>query len=87
MLLVVIAAMYAVYHGPDGLAAIARRVHRYAGVLADALRRGGVDVRQGAFFDTIQVKVRAAATTTPSRSRATRRRPASTSGRCCGRSG
>ncbi|MDQ1605136.1 MAG: glycine dehydrogenase, partial [Actinomycetota bacterium] len=61
VLLAVIAAMYAVYHGPDGLAAIARRVHRYAGVLADALRRGGVDVRQGAFFDTIQVKVRGGA--------------------------
>ena len=37
------ASMYAVYHGPDGLAAIAGRVARYAAVLAAALRDGGVD--------------------------------------------
>ena len=43
VLLAVIASMYAVYHGPDGLAAIARRVHRFASVLAAGLRvgRGG----------------------------------------------
>ena len=44
VLLAVIASMYAVYHGPDGPAAIARRTHRYAAALAAGLRAGGVDV-------------------------------------------
>ena len=43
VLLAVIASMYAVYHGPEGLASIARRVHRYATLLAAGLRAGGVD--------------------------------------------
>ncbi len=41
VLLAVVASMYAVYHGPDGLRSIATRVHRYAAVLAHALRRRG----------------------------------------------
>ena len=49
--------MYAVYHGPAGLAAIARRVHRFASVLAAGLRSGGVDVSDAPFFDTITVSV------------------------------
>ncbi len=57
VLLAVIASMYAVYHGPEGLAAIARRVHRFASVLAAGLRSGGVDVSDAAFFDTITVAV------------------------------
>ncbi|MDI5962659.1 aminomethyl-transferring glycine dehydrogenase [Streptantibioticus silvisoli] len=57
VLLAVMAGMYAVYHGPDGLAAIARRVHRFAAVLAAGLRTGGVDVRHGAFFDTVTAAV------------------------------
>jgi glycine dehydrogenase len=59
VLLAVTAAMYAVYHGPDGLADIAARVHRNATVLAEGLRRGGIDVatEAGAFFDTVQVNV------------------------------
>ena len=44
VLLAVTAAMYAVYHGPEGLTAIARRTHRCATVLAAALREGGVEV-------------------------------------------
>ena len=45
VLLAVIAGMYAVYHGPEGLRAIARRVHGYAVALAGGLREGGVEVR------------------------------------------
>ena len=57
VLLAVTASMYAVYHGPDGLAAIAQRVHRYAAVLAEGLRRGGVEVVHDAFFDTVLARV------------------------------
>jgi glycine dehydrogenase len=56
VLLAVLAAMYAVYHGPDGLAAIARRVHGQAAALAAALSAGGCTVVHGAFFDTIAVR-------------------------------
>ncbi|MGH8030798.1 MAG: aminomethyl-transferring glycine dehydrogenase [Luteimonas sp.] len=54
VLLAVMASMYAVYHGPDGLIRIARRTHRLAAILAAALRSGGVQVGDG-FFDTLQV--------------------------------
>ncbi|WP_326578091.1 aminomethyl-transferring glycine dehydrogenase [Actinacidiphila glaucinigra] len=57
VLLAVMAGMYAVYHGPDGLAQIARRTHRYAAVLAAGLRAGGVEVTTGAFFDTVTARV------------------------------
>ncbi|MEU7045534.1 aminomethyl-transferring glycine dehydrogenase [Streptomyces varsoviensis] len=57
VLLAVMAGMYAVYHGPDGLAAIARRTHRYAAVLAEGLRSGGVEVVHGAYFDTLTARV------------------------------
>ncbi|MFP8961891.1 aminomethyl-transferring glycine dehydrogenase [Streptomyces nanhaiensis] len=57
VLLAVMAGMYAVYHGPDGLAAIARRTHRYAAVLAQGLREGGVEVVHGTFFDTVTARV------------------------------
>jgi glycine dehydrogenase len=57
VLLAVTASMYAVYHGPDGLAAIGRRVHRYAAILAEGLRRGGVEVVHDAFFDTVLARV------------------------------
>ena len=52
-----VASMYAVYHGPEGLKAIATRTHRYAAVLAEALRAGGIEVEHGAFFDTLSVLV------------------------------
>ena len=61
VLLAVMAAMYAVYHGPAGLARIARRVHSQATALADALRAGGVEVQTEHFFDTITVRVPARA--------------------------
>lgn len=57
VLLAVMASMYAVYHGPEGLAAIARRTHRYAAILAAGLRAGGAEVVHGAFFDTVTVRV------------------------------
>jgi glycine dehydrogenase len=57
VLLAVIASMYAVYHGPAGLTAIARRVHRLASILAAGLRDGGVDVLDAPFFDTITASV------------------------------
>ncbi|PSJ28051.1 glycine dehydrogenase (aminomethyl-transferring) [Streptosporangium nondiastaticum] len=57
VLLAVMAGMYAVYHGPEGLAAIARRTHRYAAILAEGLRAGGVELVQGAYFDTLTARV------------------------------
>jgi glycine dehydrogenase len=57
VLLAVMASMYAVYHGPDGLTAIARRTHGHARVLAASLREGGVEVLHDRFFDTVAVKV------------------------------
>jgi glycine dehydrogenase len=54
VLLAVMASMYAVYHGPEGLTRIARRVHRLAVILAVALRQAGVQVGDG-FFDTLHV--------------------------------
>ncbi|HEX6445033.1 MAG TPA: aminomethyl-transferring glycine dehydrogenase [Streptosporangiales bacterium] len=53
----VIASMYAVYHGPDGLRRIAQRAHRYAAILARGLRDGGVDVVHESFFDTVLAHV------------------------------
>ncbi len=55
VLLAVIAAMYGVYHGPDGLAAIARRVHARAARLAATLRAAGCTVEHDTFFDTVRV--------------------------------
>lgn len=57
VLLAVMAGMYAVYHGPDGLRTIARRTHRYATILAEGLRAAGVDVVAGSYFDTLTVRV------------------------------
>ncbi|MGH4002400.1 MAG: glycine dehydrogenase (aminomethyl-transferring), partial [Pseudonocardiaceae bacterium] len=56
-LLAVMASMYAVYHGPDGLRDIAWRVHRMAAVLTAGLRAGGVEVVSKAFFDTVLARV------------------------------
>ncbi|WBB68692.1 aminomethyl-transferring glycine dehydrogenase [Micromonospora sp. WMMD812] len=57
VLLAVMAGMYAVYHGPDGLRAIARRTHDMAARLAAGLRAGGVGVADVAFFDTVTATV------------------------------
>src|SRR6478735_1472213 len=57
VLLAVMASMYAVYHGPDGLRRIAERIHADAAVLAAGLRAGGVDVGDEPFFDTVRARV------------------------------
>ena len=57
VLLAIIASMYAVYHGPEGLAHIARSVHRRAAVLAAGLRKLGFAPQSEAFFDTVTVNV------------------------------
>ncbi|GAA3308341.1 aminomethyl-transferring glycine dehydrogenase [Streptomyces cinereospinus] len=57
VLLAVMAGMYAVYHGPEGLKGIALRTHRYAAVLAAGLRDGGVELVTGAYFDTVTARV------------------------------
>ncbi|MEE2980796.1 MAG: aminomethyl-transferring glycine dehydrogenase [Pseudomonadota bacterium] len=57
VLLAVIAAMYAVYHGPDGIRTIALRAHRMTQIVAEGLKRLGFEVVTEAFFDTITVAV------------------------------
>jgi glycine dehydrogenase len=56
VLLAVIASMYAVYHGPRGLRAIAQRVHDLANQLANSLRAAGIEVVHEDFFDTLRIK-------------------------------
>ncbi len=71
VLLAVMASMYAVYHGPDGLRRIAGRIHTDAVLLAAALRDGGLTVEHEHFFDTVRVAVpgRAAAVLAAARER------------------
>ena len=57
VLLAVMASMYAVYHGPDGLRRIAERVHLYATVLATGLRQLGFVVESAPCFDTVRVQL------------------------------
>ncbi|MDR7300123.1 aminomethyl-transferring glycine dehydrogenase [Haloactinomyces albus] len=57
VLLAVVASMYAVYHGPAGLRAIATRTHRMAAVLAAQFRHGGIEVLGDSFFDTVVTRV------------------------------
>ena len=56
-LLAVVAAMYAVYHGPDGLRAIATQVHERAAMVAGGLRAAGIAVVHDRFFDTVLANV------------------------------
>ena len=62
VLLAVIASMYAVYHGPRGLRAIAERVHRLTSQLADGLKALGLKITHEDFFDTIRVETETSAT-------------------------
>ncbi|HSF70297.1 MAG TPA: aminomethyl-transferring glycine dehydrogenase [Nitrospira sp.] len=55
VLLAVMAGMYAVYHGPEGIRRIAERVHGLTLLLAEGLRRLGFDVLPKVFFDTVRV--------------------------------
>ena len=57
-LLANIAAMYAVYHGPAGLAAIAQRVHRHTRVLAAGVAKLGHSVLTTAYFDTLAIQLK-----------------------------
>ncbi len=54
VLLAVMASMYAVYHGPDGLRRIAKRTHRLATLFAAGLKQAGIATNSG-FFDTVHV--------------------------------
>ncbi|MHA4866173.1 aminomethyl-transferring glycine dehydrogenase [Duganella sp. PWIR1] len=58
VLLAVMASMYAVYHGPQGLQQIAQRVHRLTGVLASNLKTLGYTVTNDTWFDTLTVAVK-----------------------------
>src|SRR5438045_3532356 len=55
VLLAVIASMFAVYHGPEGLRRIARRTHFFAKLLAAGLDHLGFEIPRQPFFDTVQV--------------------------------
>ncbi len=57
VLLAVISAFYAMWHGPAGLKMIAQRIHSQTGALAQALSRGGFEVMNKSFFDTLTIKV------------------------------
>ena len=57
VLLAVMASMYAIHYGPEGLATIARRVNRLAAILAQGLRDGGIEVMHDHFFDTVCARV------------------------------
>ncbi|MBI4535751.1 MAG: aminomethyl-transferring glycine dehydrogenase [Ignavibacteriae bacterium] len=57
-LLAIMAGMYAVYHGPDGLTRIARNVRACTAALERGLKRLGYEQLNGIFFDTLKVKVR-----------------------------
>ena len=56
-LLALMAGFYGVWHGPDGLRAIAQRIHQATCQLAEALLRVGFGLETAAFFDTVFVKV------------------------------
>jgi glycine dehydrogenase len=57
VLLAVIASMYAVYHGPRGLRAIAQGVHGLTNQLADSLRAAGIKIAHDNFFDTVRIEL------------------------------
>lgn len=57
-LLANVSAMYAVYHGPEGLYKIANRVHSFAVTLKENLKIHGFEIEEQPFFDTVQIKVK-----------------------------
>jgi len=57
VLLAVIASMYAVYHGPRGLRAIAQRVHDLTNQLAESFRSAGIKIAHDNFFDTLRIEL------------------------------
>jgi glycine dehydrogenase len=72
VLLAVMASMYAVYHGPDGLRAIARRVHALTTGVAAGLREAGYEVANDTWFDTLTVRAPGRAAELADRARARR---------------
>jgi glycine dehydrogenase len=58
VLLAVVASMYGVWHGPQGLRRIASRVHQYAAILAEALKKLGHGIAYEDYFDTIRIELR-----------------------------
>jgi glycine dehydrogenase len=56
VLLAVVASMYAVYHGPEGLRRIATRIHQLTAALAEGLRKVGYEIAYDDFFDTLRVE-------------------------------
>src|SRR5688572_10196485 len=57
VLLAIMASMYAVYHGPEGLKGIAERVHRLTAALASGLQRLGFEVANENYFDTLRIQM------------------------------
>ena len=55
-LLAIMAGMYAVYHGPEGMKGIALQVHLSAMALADELKKLGYQIEDGVYFDTLKIK-------------------------------
>ncbi len=72
VLLAVIAALYGVYHGAEGLKGIAGRVHRMTQILVEGLRRLGFAVINDAYFDTVTVRVPGLAAKIAARARESR---------------
>ncbi len=69
VLLAIIAGFYAVYHGPEGLRRIARRVHQLTGLFVNGLRRLGFSLDNPAYFDTVTVNARTRARRIAARAR------------------
>jgi len=63
VLLAIMAGMYAVYHGPEGLKSIASRIHNLTTILATGLTKLGYSIGDAPYFDTLQVKISGDATT------------------------
>ena len=55
VLLAVMAGMYAVYHGPNGLRYLAEKVKKHTSILANSLESIGIQLKNSTFFDTIQI--------------------------------
>ena len=55
VLLAMLSALYAIYHGPDGLSRIAERVHRMTVIMAEGLKRLGYEIIHDSYFDTVTV--------------------------------
>ncbi|KAJ1796087.1 glycine decarboxylase subunit P, partial [Coemansia sp. RSA 2399] len=72
-LLANMAAMYAVYHGPEGIRAIADRIHRFTQALAAAVNAAGHTVENASYFDTLRIRVAGSTTAAEIHARANER--------------